>query len=83
MTEFTKTTTKTFSVKCPGCASDHIVKVGVRNGEQRYRCQGCKKDFRAGAKAEGRKMDAEMMGSAIRDYYSGKSYKQTAEGLHG
>ena len=26
-------------------------------------------------------MDAEMMGSAIRDYYTGKSYKQIAEGL--
>ena len=26
-------------------------------------------------------MDAEMMGSAIRDIYSGKSFKQTAEGL--
>ena len=26
-------------------------------------------------------MDAEMMGSAIRDFYTGKSYKQIAEGL--
>ena len=26
-------------------------------------------------------MDAEMMGSAIRDYFSGKSYKQIAQGL--
>ena len=26
-------------------------------------------------------MDAELVGSAIRDYYSGKSYKQIAEGL--
>lgn len=26
-------------------------------------------------------MDAEMVGSAIRDYYTGKSYKQIAEGL--
>ena len=27
-------------------------------------------------------MDAEMVGSAIRDFYSGKSYKAIAEGLH-
>ena len=81
MTEFTETTTTTFKVHCPGCESDHIVKVGVRNGQQRYRCKICKKDFRAGNKAEGRKMDAEMMGSTIRDYYTGKSYKQIAEGL--
>ena len=79
MTEFTITTT--YTVSCLGCDSNHIVKVGVRNGQQRYRCKGCKKDFRAGGKAEGRKMDAEMMGSAIRDYYTGKSYKQIAEGL--
>ena len=79
MTEFTTTTT--FKVNCPGCDSDHIVKVGVRNGDQRYRCKGCKKDFRVGGKAEGRKMDAELMGSAIRDFYTGKSYKQIAEGL--
>ena len=26
-------------------------------------------------------MDAEMMGAAIRDFYTGKSYKQIAEGL--
>ena len=38
------------------------------------------RSFRAGGKAQGRKMDAEMMGSAIRDYYTGKSYKQIAEG---
>ena len=81
MTEFTTTTTSTFKVNCPGCDADHIVKVGVRNGDQRYRCKGCKKDFRVGDKAEGRRMDAELMGSAIRDFYTGKSYKQIAEGL--
>ena len=42
MTEFTTTTTSTFKVNCPGCDADHIVKVGVRNGDQRYRCKGCK-----------------------------------------
>ena len=81
MTEFTTTTTTTLTVNCPDCASSRIVKVGVRNGQQRYRCRGCNKDFRAGTKAEGRKMDADLMGSAIRDFYTGKSYKQIAEGL--
>ena len=76
MTEFTTTTT--YSVNCPACDSGHVVKVGVRNGQQRYRCRGCKKDFRANGKAQGRKMDAELMGSAIRDYFTGKSYQQIA-----
>ena len=77
MAEFTTT----YTVNRPACDSDRIVKIGFRNGEQRYLCRGCKKKFQANGKAPGRRMDAEMMGSAIRDYYTGKSYKQVAEGL--
>ena len=73
--------TQEYEVSCPACSSVHVVKDGSQSGEQRYRCKPCQKRFRAGGKAEGRKMDAEMMGSAIRDYYIGKSYKQIAEGL--
>ncbi len=79
MTEFTTTTTTT--VNCPDCEADKVIKIGKQSGQQRYRCKACDKKFRAGGKAEGRKMDAEMMGSAIRDYFTGKSYKQIAEGL--
>ena len=55
--------------------------MGVRNSQQRYLCKACKKSFWAHGKAQGRRMDAELMGSAIRDFYTGKSYKQIAEGL--
>ena len=79
MAKFSETITKT--VNCPGCDSERVHKAGKQSGQQRYRCNGCGKKFRAGGKAEGRKMDAEMMGSAIRDFYTGKSYKQIAEGL--
>ena len=81
MAEFTETTTTTYSVACPDCQGDKVKKHGFQRGEQRYFCKGCKKAFRAGGKAEGRRMDAEMMGSAIRDFYTGKSYKQIADGL--
>ena len=81
MAEFTEITTQT--VNCPACESDKVVKIGKQAGQQRYRCRGCNKDFRANGKAEGRRMDAEMMGSAIRDFYTGKSDKQIAEGLRG
>ena len=76
MAEFAETTT--YTVNCPACESCHVVKIGKQAGQQRYRCRDCNKDFRA----EGRRMDADMVGSAIRDFYSGKSYKQIAEGLH-
>ena len=79
MTEFAETITKI--VNCPDCAADHVIKIGKQSGQQRYLCKACKKKFRVGGKAEGRKMDAELMGSAIRDYFTGKSYKQIAEGL--
>ena len=79
MAEFTETTTKT--VNCPSCDSGHVVKMGIRNRQQRYLCRGCKKAFRASGKAQGRWMDTELMGSAIRGYYTGKSYEQIAEGL--
>ena len=79
MSEFTTSTT--YTVNCPECDADHVIKIGKQSGEQRYRCKSCNKKFRAGGKAEGRKMDAELMGSAIRDFYTGKSYKQIAESL--
>ena len=79
MAQFKHTTT--YTLGCPTCGGSHIVKMGIRNGQQRYLCRSCRKAFRASGKAKGRRMDAELMGSAIRDYYSGKSYKQIAEGL--
>ena len=81
MAEWTETTTRTYTVNCPECHSDQVRKHGKQMGEQRYFCKPCKKAFRAGDKAEGRKMNADMMGSAVRDYYDGKSYKKIAEGL--
>ena len=79
MAEFTQTTT--YEVHCPACECDRVIRVGVRNGQQRYQCKECSKKFRANGKATGRRMDAELMGSAIRDFYTGKSYKQICEGL--
>ena len=81
MTQFEETTVKTVTLVCPECDGDKVVKVGKQSGQQRYMCKGCKTKFRANGKGKGRRMDAELMGSAIQDYYSGKSYKQIAEGL--
>ncbi len=81
MTQFEETTVRTVTLACPECACDKVVKVGKQAGQQRYMCKACKTKFRANGKGKGRRMDAELMGSAIQDYYSGKSYKQIAEGL--
>ena len=79
MTEFTTLTT--YAVTCPVCESDRVVKDGTQRGQQRYRCKECQKKFRANGKAQGRRMDADLMGSAIRDFYNGISYKKIAEGI--
>ena len=38
----------TITLKCPYCASDHLIKYGITpNGKQRYRCQTCGRQHRA------------------------------------
>ena len=48
-----------YTINCPECANDKVVKVGEQTGEQRYLCKACKKKFRANGKAQGRWRDAE------------------------
>ncbi len=79
MAEFVETTIKT--VNCPACQSNYVVKMGKRNGQQRYLCRDCKKSFRSNGIAEGRRVPAEQMGMAVRLFYSGMSYKQIAESM--
>lgn len=71
----------TYSVACPLCQSSNIKRDGWQSGEQRYRCKECQKKFRASGKAPGRRVDAEIMGAAIEDYYRGKSFRAIAESL--
>ena len=71
-------------VKCPYCDSQKLAKWGTTSeGNQRYRCgaESCKRTFLDTGTLNGRRMDSDLVGSAIRDYYTGKSYKQIAEGL--
>ena len=72
------------AVACPYCESAKIAKWGVTSeGNQRYRCssKSCRRTFLDTGTLNGRRMDPELVGSAIRDYFTGKSYKQIAEGL--
>ena len=79
MAEFTTTVTET--VNCPDCESERVVKVGTRNGYQRYLCRGCSKKFNTTGKSKGRRVPPEQIGAAVRMFYSGTSYKQIAEHL--
>ena len=77
MAEFTTT----YSVRCPECDSAQVVKIGRRNGYQRYLCRGCEKKFRADGTPEGRQVPAEQIGMAVRLFYIGMSYKQIGEAM--
>ena len=78
MAEFTKTVT----VNCPYCDSAAIVKYGRNStGHQRYRCKPCGKSFLDTGAVHGRKSSSEMIGTAVRMFYGGMSYKQIAETL--
>ena len=72
---------ETITVNCPDCDSGHVVKIGTRNGYQRYLCRDCEKKFRITGEAPGQKAHAEMVGAALDMYFSGMSYKQVAENL--
>ena len=77
MAEFTEPR----AVNCPDCESTHVVKVGTRNGYQRYLCRDCSKKFHTNGKAKGRRFPADQMGAAMRMFYSGMSYQQIAENM--
>ena len=78
MAEFTETRTR--KVNCPYCHNVKVVKNGRNaNGKQTYLCKPCGKRFLHTGQVAGRHATAEHIGMAIRMYYGGNSYKQTAE----
>lgn len=75
------TTTSTVAIGCPHCESDHVIKVGKRDGYQRYQCKICNRKFHANGNALGNRFPANQTGAAVRMFYSGMSYKQIAENM--
>ena len=74
--------TKTVTVNCPYCRSERVVKNGQNPlSEQRYLCRNCSKRFTDKGATAGRTYSPNIVGAAVRDFYSGKSYKHIAEGL--
>ena len=78
MAKFTETRTR--EVNCPYCGDAKVSKWGKNaNGKQTYKCKSCSKRFLHTGQVSGRHATAEQIGMAIRMYYGGNSYKQTAE----
>ena len=72
----------TREVNCPYCQDGMVVKNGKgTHGKQRYKCKTCSKRFLHTGQVGGHRVPAENIGAAIRMYYGGTSYKQTAETL--
>ena len=74
-------TVHTTTINCPVCESDNVVKIGKRNGYQRYLCRGCAKKFHSNGNIPGRRFPPEQVGAAIGMFYNGMSYKQIAENM--
>ena len=81
MAKFINHEIREFEINCPGCGHEHVVKAGIRRGEQRYQCQSCKKKFQHNGKSEGQRFDDNWIGTAIFNYYSGMSYETVARGM--
>ena len=78
MAKFTETRTR--EVNCPYCGHAKVSKWGKNaNGKQTYRCKGCSKRFLHTGQVSGRHATSDQIGGAIRMYYGGTSFKQTAE----
>ena len=79
MAEFVKTIA--YTINCPACGDEHVIKTGNRNGYQRYKCNSCKKKFRADGQAEGRKFDDELIGATLFEHYQGLSIRNSARNI--
>ena len=79
MAKYTQTTS--ISLNCPACSSERVVKMGKRNGYQRYLCRECRKSFQDSGNTPGRRFPPEQTGAAVSMFYSGMSYKQIAENM--
>lgn len=73
---------KTVTVDCPYCRSAKVVKNGLgRQAQQRYLCKVCRKRFTNKGATDGRQYTPNVIGAAVRMFYSGMSYKQIAENI--
>ena len=66
---------------CPRCGSNRTNRNGTRYGKQIYLCRNCWKQWRPGPALGKHRFPPEQIGFAIRVYYSGLSFRRTAESV--
>ena len=76
MTEFSKTIT--YTIECPNKDGGKVIKVGMRNGHQRYQCKKCKTKFRGPGISKGKQYPVKQVGAALAWYFDGLSYREVA-----
>lgn len=80
MTTFTEKVS--YSVSCPNNDGGKIVKIGKRDGKQRYRCEKCLKKFRdPNVYSEGHHHPSQQMGMALQSHFDGSSYSKIARNV--
>ncbi len=79
MTQFTETIT--YNIECPNKDGGKVIKVGVRNGHQRYQCKKCGSKFRDPSIAKGKQYPIKQVGAALAWYFDGLSYREVARQL--
>ena len=66
---------------CPLCKGANIVKNGRRKLLQRYRCGSCGSQFTSSGAMHGYRFSPEVMGSALRIYFTGQSCQEVVWSL--
>ena len=79
MTQFSETIT--YDIDCPKGDGGKVIKVGVRNGHQRYQCKTCKTKFRDPSISKGKQYPIKQVGAALGWYFDGLSYREVARQL--
>ena len=64
--------------ECPCCGETHVVKNGIREGQQQFRCRSCGAQFSDREEACGHRFSAQVIARSIELRLEGMSYRKTA-----
>lgn len=68
-------------IRCKWCGSDDVIKHGIKEGEQQYLCQKCKRQFSNKDAPYGMRTTITQIGDSLDLYYRGSSLTDVANHL--
>ncbi|MBI4339033.1 MAG: IS1/IS6 family transposase [Chloroflexi bacterium] len=74
-------TTEPQLITCPRCGSPQVMKYGIRNGQQEYICNFCRRKFNGKQAPFGMHFTASQIGAAIALYYDGLSLSDASRNM--